>query len=161
MLTPMPPDPLTGAGATPLLRSGLLATVVLLLAMAVVLSSACDARASVSAPRTTTATPTATPAGLPAFTDWRVVYAGYDGRIHAISTDGKQVVDGSMLFGLAHSSLNFPSVSPNGHWLAYGCTSGVCILDLTGHHALLTFADLPRNLAWSTDSSMLAVDGGL
>lgn len=135
-------------------RVSLAASVVLLVATVVLLASGCD-----SGPGLATARATTTPlAGLPQFSDWRVIYVDYSGRIHAISLDGKQdVTGGVMLTGSGHAVIAGPSVSPDGHWMAVGCGAGVCIDDLTGHHASLSYQLEYPTFSWTPDSSQLAL----
>ena len=130
------------------------------------LLTACD-----SATEHPTSTPThsvavtSTPiGGLPSFSDWRVVYADGNGRIHAISTDGKNDVAGPMLVGLAPYILDT-------HDLIHRTLSGLrrarsesASSILLGQQAPLPIGDsILLSCQWLclvADGTELAVDGG-
>jgi WD40 repeat protein len=87
---------------------------------------------------------------------------GDTGQLEAISPDGASSAAGPELMGISpHYDLRAPSVSSNGQLVAIDTTSGLNIVDLTGRHRLYTFVpeELYRSIAWSPDSSMLAVAG--
>lgn len=152
----------------------------LLLCLAISLS-ACDGASSAAVspmPTSAPVTPTGEISGpssgvspsFPAFSDWRVAYVAYEpgeqgdtGQLQAISPDGVATAAGPALSGISpHYDLRAPSVSPNGRLVAIDTTSGLNIVELTGRHRLYTFGpeELYRSIAWSPDSSMLAVAGG-
>jgi hypothetical protein len=106
---------------------------------------------------------------LPTFTDWRVSYAGSDGRLHAVSLDGATDVTGITLPGLAAgtsstatpgSSPAVGSASPDGRYLAYLGSGGPVLVHLTAHaadqDALRSGNTIPGSAQWSPDSTRLA-----
>lgn len=103
-------------------------------------------------------TATAVAGPLPRFSDWRAAYLGTDGRVHAVTLDGKTGVAGPVLPNLSMYSLVVSSegVSPNGHLLAYQ-TAVLTIANL----AAATSSDFEKasaaELAWSPDGSELAL----
>lgn len=100
-----------------------------------VLVSACDQTAA-KKPAPTLASPTVTTRSsdaLPTFSDWRAAYLGADGRVHAVTLDGKTDVVGPLLPGLTSPDLGFWSggIAPNGRFVAYAPLS-LRVIDLTG-----------------------------
>lgn len=136
-------------------HSSPLTTAVLVLTAIVSLTSACGVGSATPTARTASAAPAA---GLPPFPDWHAVYVDYVGRLHAVSLDGHQDIRGPQLSLTGHGPWSTPSVSPDGHWLAYDC-SPVCIRDLTGRYGELNYPLATAGL-WSQDSGTLAVSHG-
>lgn len=113
--------------------------------------------------------PTATSAlVVPAFSDWRVAYAGQDGLLHAVSLDGQTDVTGISLPALTaatptaggSSAQLGAATSPDGHYLIYTGAGGPVLLHLTAHQgdqdASRTGATVPSSLLWSPDGTQLA-----
>ncbi len=153
----------------------ILPTLVLCLAIGM---TACDPASSAVGSRTSALMPTTTPKiggtgavaypAFPLFDDWRVAYVdgpsgqGDTGQLMAISPTETTPVAGPELLGISPNySLQPPSVSPNGRLVAIPNTSGLNIVELTGQHRMFTFPleASYRSIAWSPDSTMLAVAG--
>jgi hypothetical protein len=106
---------------------------------------------------------------LPAFSDWRVAYAGQDGLLHAVSLDGKTDVTGVSLPALTPAA-GTPTgglglsvgaaASADGHYLVYSSGGGAVMLHLTAQQAdqdaSRTGATVPSSLLWSPDGAHLA-----
>lgn len=103
---------------------------------------------------------------LPAFSDWRVAYAGQDGQLHAVSLDGQTDVSGASLPALGPADVAATATtmgggaSPDGRYLAYVGGSGAVVLHLTAHagdaDAIRSGSAVPSTWLWSPDSSQLA-----
>lgn len=155
-------DVLVGAGRAPKGRNlawGAALCIALIVALIV---SACDQS---TAKKPALASPTAITQsgdGLPPFSDWRAAYLDGDGRVHAVTLDGKTDVMGPLLSGLTSPSLGFWSagISPNGRFVAYAPPS-LRVVDLTGQHTnIVHVGGLAYAMFWSFDSSQLALDEG-
>ncbi len=99
---------------------------------------------------------------LPRFSDWRAAYLGSDGRIHAVSLDGKIDVTGSILPDLTSPDLDFASggFSPDGHLLAYDATALDIVNVAETHPSIQSSSTFARGLFWSADSQTIALDVG-
>lgn len=143
-------------------------------------SSVVDSSRSTASPTSPTSAPqpTTTPAGgesvavaspfFPTFSDWRVAYVagplgqGDTGQLQAISPTGAATAAGPEVVGISPQyGLDTPSVSPNGQAVAIATSRGLKIVELTGQQHEFTFAFEAsyRSIAWSPDSTLLAVAG--
>ncbi len=109
----------------------------------------------------TSSSKSTTPKGLlQEFSGWRAAYLGPDGRLHAVSFDGKSDIAGPSLPHLGGNAyLNFASagISPAGSVLAYGA-DGLDMLDLAASPgATRNENTFVAKLSWSQDGSMLAI----
>jgi hypothetical protein len=101
-------------------------------------------------------------APLPAFTDWRLAYAGPDGRLHAVSLDGRTDSAGSALAFAGFSGLGVWAAgsSPDGRSLAYLSGGRLTILDTaTGAQRSTLPHTGDSQLWWSPDQRYLALSG--
>jgi hypothetical protein len=134
---------------------------------AVVLLAAMLAGCDDSARQQPASTPTTSVASSPTaqaftFTDWRVAYLGQDGRLHAVSLDGRSDLAGGTLPNLALYGLNVTSAgnTPDGHLLAYSGQS-LTVLDAEGYRATHESHGLSSTaMFWSPDGSALALGDG-
>ncbi|MGH2503097.1 MAG: hypothetical protein ACRDID_11335, partial [Ktedonobacterales bacterium] len=109
-------------------------------------------------------TPTATvvPA-FPSFSDWRIAYINQDGRLHAVSLDGKRDSVGSALpfAGVAGDAVWAAGVSPDGQRLAYLSDNALTIVDAaTGDLRASPVHTGDSRVWWSPDQRYLALSGG-
>jgi hypothetical protein len=114
--------------------------------------------AACAAPAQTTGTRTL--AGLPAFSDWRVAYVDQSARLHVVTEDGKRDTMGPALpwYAPTAGAGQVSAISPDGHTLAYVSSNQYYVLDLTGKRRLFAPpVPIAYDLAWSPDSSLLAV----
>jgi hypothetical protein len=105
-------------------------------------------------------TATAMPTGLPAFSDWRIAYADQNAHLHVVTADGKHDSTGPALpwYAPTGGTGQVSAVSPDGHILAYVSSNQYYVLDLTGkRHLFAPPVPIAYDLAWSPDSSLLAV----
>ncbi|HEX9039019.1 MAG TPA: hypothetical protein VF808_18700 [Ktedonobacterales bacterium] len=105
--------------------------------------------------------PDATPRPLPRFSDWRVAYIGPDGRLRAVTLDGKSTAVGLALpiRGFTGSGVFAAGVSPDGARLAYLSDGLLTIVDTragTLRRAYIHSGDSP--LSWSPDGRWLALN---
>lgn len=112
---------------------------------------------------TNTPPPDLTGHPLPAFSDWRIAYISIDGRLHAVSLNGKADVVGQGLpiYGMNNTGVWTAGASPDGQHLAYYSGSTVSIVDVvsgTLHTYLIHLGDSP--ISWSPDQRHVALDGG-
>lgn len=105
--------------------------------------------------------PDASPRPLPKFSDWRVASIGPDGRLRAISLDGKLTSVGGALpvTGFTGGGVFAAGTAPNGALLAYLSDGLLTIVDTrTGalRRAYIHSGDSP--LSWSPDGRYLALN---
>ncbi|HEX8727178.1 MAG TPA: hypothetical protein VF739_01060, partial [Ktedonobacterales bacterium] len=114
----------------------------------------------------TNLTPTINPqTPLPAFSDWRAAYLGSDGRLHAVTLDGKSDLAGPVLPGVVTTGLQLASAgaSPDGHLLAYVDSGpsdiGLTLFDVTaqGNADHEQRAGAIYTMYWSPDSTRVAL----
>lgn len=127
-------------------------------ALALFAGCASGGSTEVTAPRATPTatlpyiTPTTAPVtGFPAFTDWRVVYIGQDGYMHAVSLDGKTDVAGPHTPPSTNGSgIWAAGVAPDGRRLAFSNTAEVFYLDTaTSPNAQFQLVRLAAEVGWA------------
>ncbi len=101
---------------------------------------------------------------LPGFSDWRLAYLNVDGRLHAVSLDGRVDVAGPTLPNLEPPGVSIygASISPDERYLVYGLP-GVTTVNLTSHPQtqIITYPQgVPETIFWSPDSSHAAYNDG-
>ncbi len=110
---------------------------------------------------TNTPPPDLTGHPLPAFSDWRVAYIGADGRLHAVSVNGKADVVGQ---GLPIQAMNELGVwaagtSPDGKHLAYFGDTYLTIANvISGTQRTYHVVIGESTVAWSPDQGYLALE---
>jgi hypothetical protein len=112
---------------------------------------------------TNTPPPDLTGHPLPAFSDWRVAYIGVDGRLHAVSLNGKVDVmgQGIPIQGMNNTGMWTAGTSPDGKHLAYFSPATLSIISVASGNLQaynLRLGDSP--VWWSPDQRYLALDGG-
>ncbi|HEU0028146.1 MAG TPA: hypothetical protein VFQ25_13615 [Ktedonobacterales bacterium] len=106
--------------------------------------------------------PTGKASPLPTFTDWRLAYAGPDGRLHAVSLDGRTDSAGAALAFAGFSGLGVWAAgsSSDGRSLAYLSGGRLSILDAaTGAQRSTLPHTGDSRLWWSPDQRYLALSG--
>lgn len=112
---------------------------------------------------TNTPPPDLTGHPLPAFSDWRVAYISMDGRLHAVSVDGKVDVAGQGLpiYGVNNTGVWTASTSPDGRHLAYFSPAILSIVDVVSGTLQTYNVHLGDSLiSWSPDQRFVSLDSG-
>lgn len=103
-----------------------------------------------------------TPRPLPAFADWRLAYSGKDGRLRAVSLDGKRDSAGSALAfpGFDGTGVWTAGAAPDGKRLAYLSNGKLTIINAaTGVQRASPIHVGDSRLWWSPDQRYLALSG--
>jgi hypothetical protein len=110
---------------------------------------------------TNTPPPDLTGHPLPGFSDWRVAYIGMDGRLHAVSVNGKADVAGQGLPIQAMNELGIwaAGTSPDGRHLAYFSGTFLTIADVaSGTERTYHIVIGDSTVSWSPDQRYLALE---